>query len=72
METTELKLDNSETDNSLYGQNYDHTQMWAIALSCPSLELRGPNMFQHDNAPVHKVRSIKVSMEFERQLHFSH
>lgn len=24
----------------------------------PSLELRGPNLFQHDNVPAHKVSSI--------------
>ncbi|MCI4389300.1 hypothetical protein PGIGA_G00096420 [Pangasianodon gigas] len=28
--------------------------------SFPSLELRGPNLFQHNNAPVHKVSSMKT------------
>ncbi|MCI4387006.1 hypothetical protein PGIGA_G00069260 [Pangasianodon gigas] len=28
--------------------------------SFPSLELRGPNLFQHDNAPVHKASSMKT------------
>ncbi|MCI4381354.1 hypothetical protein PGIGA_G00250880 [Pangasianodon gigas] len=29
-------------------------------LHFPSLELRGPNLFQHDNAPVHKASSMKT------------
>ncbi|MCJ8746632.1 hypothetical protein PDJAM_G00144070 [Pangasius djambal] len=28
--------------------------------SFPSLELRGPNLFQHDDAPVHKASSMKT------------
>ncbi|MCJ8730475.1 hypothetical protein PDJAM_G00184960 [Pangasius djambal] len=30
------------------------------ALQFPSLELRGPNLFQHDNVTAHKVRPMKT------------
>ncbi|MCJ8729073.1 hypothetical protein PDJAM_G00012190 [Pangasius djambal] len=34
--------------------------MWPKRYSFPSLELRGPNLLQHDDAPVHKASSMKT------------
>lgn len=31
-----------------------------VAYNLPSLVLRGPNLFQYDNDPVHKVSSMKA------------
>ncbi|MCJ8743348.1 hypothetical protein PDJAM_G00093060 [Pangasius djambal] len=41
---------------------HSHNGFFSIAYhySFPSLELRGPNLFQHDDAPVHKASSMKT------------
>ncbi|MCJ8734572.1 hypothetical protein PDJAM_G00236930 [Pangasius djambal] len=47
---------NSEVDDSDSAEPHEDSKLYSF----PSLELRGPNLLQHDDAPVHKASSMKT------------
>ncbi|XP_047015897.1 uncharacterized protein LOC124628872 isoform X2 [Ictalurus punctatus] len=62
--TCEVKQSVLRTISRMLQENRIIRKQWnrlSQHYSFPSLELRGPNLFQHDQAPVHKASSMKTS-----------